>query len=107
VVVNSLTRQPVAGAHITLAGSLVDNAMPEDVYGAISRSDGHYSISGVKPGTYFITMGRNGMVQMPPTDAAGSAGFSVTLKPGEQLAGHTLEMAPRKGSSGAGNDRSA
>ena len=94
-VIDSLTRQPIAGAHIMLGGSSADNGMPDDVYGAMSQRDGRFSISNMKPGVYFYTVSRNGMVQMPAKGAPGSAGFSVSLKPGQQVSGYTMEMAPR------------
>jgi hypothetical protein len=95
VVVDSVTRAPMAGVHLTFMLVPDLNVNVEDAYGAISRQDGKFSIDGMKPGNYSVIARRNGWVQVPAQDATAAASFLATLKQGEQLTGYTVEMLAR------------
>src|ERR1017187_8830706 len=91
VAIDAVTRQPMAGVHITLrAGPAIgterDNA---DTYGAISRPDGHFSIADLNPGVYYLIAQHNGYVQLPGKK---SGSGTITLKPGEQLQDVSVEL---------------
>jgi len=54
--IDAVTRQPMAGVHITLrAGSALGIEREDaETYGAISRPDGRFSIAELKPGVYYL-----------------------------------------------------
>jgi hypothetical protein len=87
-VIDAVTRQPMPGVHISLRAS-------DNVYGAISGRDGHFSIANMPPAVYVLSIQRNGYVHLPPKAPNGRADDSVTLKPGDQLTEFTVEMTPR------------
>jgi len=89
VVVDSVTHQPMPRVHITLRPATAEGAGPEDIYGAMSRADGHFSISGMKPVVYGVTAQRNGYLLL-----SDRASGTVTLKPGETLSDFRIEMTP-------------
>ena len=88
VAVDSVTRQPLAGVHVSMWEANFDGAQPRVSYGAISKADGHFSITGVKPDIYFLKAERNGYLYRTKN---GHDGSNVTLKPGE-LTSFPLEM---------------
>jgi len=93
VVVNHATGQPLSGVHVRLMTGDFGNGGIDQAYGAISDKAGRFSVTGMKPGLYLVTLERAGFVQ------AQSPGpmpiVSVALKPGQNLTGHKLEMNPR------------
>jgi len=89
VVIDSVTRQPLAGVHITLHPPWVDDVPPEARYGAMSRQDGGFSIANLPASIYFVTASRAGYVHMK------GAGDGVELRPGNRRTGFTVEMTPR------------
>jgi len=93
IVLDSTTQQPVPGVHITLIGLPAENAPMEDIYGALSKNDGRYSIGNMKPGVYAVTVRRNGMVQVPPRGVEPAEAYRVLVKAGE-TAEFPLEVSP-------------
>ena len=88
-VVNKSTGEPVAGAHISLIdASGVSEQTFNRVYGAISDHAGHYSITDMKPGGYFIVLQHTGYV-----DQLRSSGMPALLavKAGDHI-DRKLEM---------------
>src|SRR5665213_3201635 len=67
IAIDAVTRQPLAGVHITLAGGPAIGVDREDeqTYGAISRPDGHFSIANLKPGVYYLIAQHDGYVHLP------------------------------------------
>src|ERR1039458_8256521 len=62
VVLNSGDGQPISGVHIRLfAGVALEKAT--EAYGAITGSDGRFSISPMPPGDYSVEMERAGFFQ--------------------------------------------
>jgi len=97
IAVDAVTRQPMAGVHITMGSASAVGFMgggDADVYGAISRQDGRFSVTGLKPGIYFVEARHNGYLHLPPRDSTGSEDPTVTLKPGEPLKDYVVEMTP-------------
>lgn len=93
IATDAVTRQPMAGAHITLVEGPAIGSEREDAqgYGAISRSDGHFSIAGLKPGVYYLTAQHNGYLHLP---AKKPGNDTITLKPGEQITDAKVELTP-------------
>jgi hypothetical protein len=92
VVVNHATGQPLSGVHVRLiTGDAFGFDVADRAYGAISDKAGHFSITGVKPGVYTLTLEHVGYLQahtaVPDT--------MVALKAGQNIAGQKLEMNPR------------
>jgi hypothetical protein len=98
-VVNSVTGEPLSGAHIRLFS--LTRESPREAYGAISGSDGHFSITGMPPGEYALIARRAGFIYIESKDsgtavrAVHEAIPGVELKPGERLAGFKVAMSPR------------
>jgi hypothetical protein len=91
-VVNHATGQPLSGVHVRLiTGDAFGFDTADRAYGAISDKAGRFSITGMKPGVYTLTLERAGYLQartaVPDT--------MVALKAGQNLAGQKLEMNPR------------
>jgi hypothetical protein len=89
IVIDSVTRQPLPGVHITLRAAPLDGVPTDDTYGAMSGRDGRFSISGLPPSLYLVAGSRTGYV-FAPTENGG-----VELKQGEQRTGFTIEMSSR------------
>jgi hypothetical protein len=92
VVVNHATGQPLSGVHVRLiTGNAFGFDAADQAYGAISDKAGHFSITGMKPGVYTLTLERAGYLEartaVPDT--------MVALKAGQNLASQKLEMNPR------------
>jgi len=64
-VIDSETKQPMAGVHVSLY-SLPTGDTEQPVFGAISKSDGSFSVTGLSPGTYFPNARHTGYVFTPP-----------------------------------------
>ena len=88
--IDTVTHQPMAGVHITLRPMGTNGRPSEDAvaYGAISRKDGHFSVSGIAPAVYFLEAEHNGYALLPGKSA------TISLKPGEQQAELTIAMSP-------------
>lgn len=78
--IDSVTRQPLAGVHITLHTDKV-------AYGAMSDRAGHFSITGMPPAVYDLLTQYTGYVH--------PAGEKITLKAAEPATGFVLQMTPR------------
>src|SRR5262245_52047285 len=92
VAVNALTGEPLPGVHLRLVIGMFENGTGA-AYGAISKSDGRFSISGLRPGVYMFFPDRTGFVyaQKP----SGSLPFaSLTFKSGEHVTDFQLKMTP-------------
>jgi hypothetical protein len=90
VVSHSATKQPMSGVHVRLMAL----GFSGPAYGAISDQAGHFSIGGLKPGTYALIPEYRGFVYIQPKQ--GTMYFpEVTLKAGEHIADFKLEMTPR------------
>jgi len=79
VVIDAITRQPLAGVHITMRPM----SSQDQPYGAISRGNGHFSIASMPPDVYSLTAQRNGYVHLQET-------VNVVLQPGEERTGFTV-----------------
>jgi hypothetical protein len=91
VVTNSLTGEPLLRAHIQL--QLARQAGPgNQAYGAMSNSEGKFSISKIPPGEYTISMDRVGFV-VPP-DRASGPNATVRLGAGDKKDTLKLTMTP-------------
>jgi hypothetical protein len=90
-VMNSVTREPIAGLHVRLQRAGVD---PSDaaVYGAISTRTGHFSIAGMPAGVYQLKPESPDYIYVPK---GRSPDEPVVLKAGAPLSGFQLEMTPR------------
>jgi Protein of unknown function (DUF1416) len=92
VAINAVTRKPLDGVNITIyvpgpAGS------PTQTYGATSGKDGRFSIPHVNPGGYGLLVRRNGFVYLQDENKEASH-RGVTLKAGDAVTDHTVEMTP-------------
>ena len=81
VATDAVTHQAMPGVHVTLR--LIRG---DEKYGAISGRDGHFSIRGMTPALYSLRAQRSGYIHMPVAN--------MTLKPGENVTGLTVEMTP-------------
>jgi protocatechuate 3,4-dioxygenase beta subunit len=94
VAVNALTGEPLAGVHLKLATGMFDGGGVSEAYGAMSGRDGHFAISGLKPGFYLLLPERTGFVYSQKS--TGALPFpSMTFKPGEHVTDFQLKMTPR------------
>jgi hypothetical protein len=93
VAIDAVTRQPMAGVHITLRArpAIATEREDAETYGAISRPDGHFSIADLKPGVYYLTARHNGYVEVPGKKPGED---SITLKPGDQITDAKVELTP-------------
>ncbi len=96
ITVDAITRQPMAGVHVTMRAIAATGRPREDAetYGAISQPDGHFSITGMKPDLYVLAAQHNGYVHLPPKAPDGRYDPTVALKPGEPLKEFIVEMTP-------------
>ncbi|MEO8371862.1 MAG: carboxypeptidase-like regulatory domain-containing protein [Candidatus Solibacter sp.] len=90
---NSVNGQPLAGVHVKLF-SLSILAGLTDAYGAMSASDGRFSIAAIPPGSYVLFTERTGFVQMM-TPSGAIPLPTINLKSGERVTDYKLEMTPR------------
>jgi hypothetical protein len=94
VAINTQTGEPLAGVHLKLATGMFEGAGVSDAYGALSGRDGHFSISGMKPGFYLLLPERTGFVFAQKS--TGALPYpSLTFKPGEHVTDFQLKMTPR------------
>lgn len=89
--VDAVTRQPLAGVHITLRPMGSDGRTSDDAvsYGAMSGREGHFSISGIAPAVYFVLAEHNGYILAPDAAAA------LSLKSGEERTGIMVALSRR------------
>jgi hypothetical protein len=91
--VDSVTGRPMKGVHLKLFTPNISGEITES-YGAMSDSDGRFSVTGMPPGVYLIFAERTGFVHMvTPTGVIPLN--SITLKSGERVSDFRLEMTPR------------
>ena len=93
IVVNDVTGKPLDNVHIRLV-SFAENA-PSAVYGAMSDTAGHFSISGIAPSNYLVMLEHSGFIAVPGHKNAPAANGVLTLKPGDQFLNLALRMTPR------------
>jgi hypothetical protein len=92
VVINAITKEPLAGAHVTLA-SVAKFPSPSQPYGATSGSDGHFSIPNLPPGAYQLLPRHNGFLYLEDEDKD-SSDIRIVLKPGDAVTGRIVAMTP-------------
>jgi hypothetical protein len=91
VITNSLTGEPLLRAHIQL--QLVGAGGPgNQSYGAMTNSEGKFSITKMPPGHYMIMMDRIGFVV--PLNTAGNRLSDITLGPGDKKDTLKLTLTP-------------
>ena len=91
IAIDSVTKQPMAGVHITMRPLSDDSGM--DRYGAISDRDGHFSIATLPPAEYLLIAQRNAYVQLPPEEPRRPF-LTVKVNPGDRLTSLSVEMTP-------------
>ena len=89
IVLNARTRAPLAKAQVRLLKLDGPAAGPGS---AATDASGRFKLSGVAPGQYRALASRSGFVRQ--VFGSGSAFPSLTLAPGQALAGLTLELSP-------------
>ncbi len=85
IVTNSVTGEPVIRAHVVLSGSSSGN-----VYGALTTSDGRFSMLAVPPGNYSLTAscrGYQGPITFPSSP-------QITVKAGEDSSDVAVKLVP-------------
>ena len=87
IAINSITRQPLAGVHVTIYG-FRGNAPPVESYGVTSGSDGHFSVTAMRPGKYGVRARRNGFFRTEKPNS------QLLLNPGERKSDLLVEMTP-------------
>lgn len=92
ITVQAQTGQPLSGVRLKLFSVTFDGISAS--YGAVSKEDGRFSISGIPVGTYALLAERTGFVHLF-TRTGGAPLPSVTLSSGEGLKGYRIEMTPR------------
>jgi hypothetical protein len=86
-VFDATTGQPLNRAHVRLLVGAF-NETPTAVYGAMSDSDGRFSISPIPPGSYIVQPVLTGYFYLPKS-------FTVVIKPGERVDDFRIELTPR------------
>jgi hypothetical protein len=71
-VINSVTRDPIVRAHVTLRNGYSGDPREAQTWGAVTNAEGKFSISGLPPGSYRATAEKTGFVAPGP-------GGSITL----------------------------
>jgi hypothetical protein len=94
-IINSVTGEPLEGAHVRLSIIEVYVSSPPAPYGAMSDSAGHFSVSALPPASYEISLERRGFVMVRGRKGSGEINGYIELKPGEQTRDVTLAMAPQ------------
>lgn len=92
IAIDAITRQPMVGVHVTMRAV----AAHEDAnaYGAISRPDGRFSITDIKPDLYVLDAQHNGYVYLPPKAPNGRDDPTIAIKTGEQINIFVVQMTP-------------
>jgi hypothetical protein len=89
--VNQAGGKPLAGVHVRLVS--FGTEMFKGLYGAISDRTGHFSIRGIKPGSYLLWPEYPGFVYVPPKSDTPIPGLQI--KAGQAIEAFRLEMTPR------------
>jgi len=88
--VDSLTGEPIPRVHVRLITGISTGATA--VYGAVSDREGKFSIAAIRPATYIPILEKSGFL----FTSAGAKGMpNLTIRPGQQLKGIRMELAPR------------
>ena len=90
--VNALTGQPLSGVHVRFFTGSSDGV--DRNYGALSDSAGHFSITGMQPGSYLLSPQKTGFVFVAKRVGAVPSNL-VTLRSGQHLADFKVVMTPR------------
>src|SRR4051812_41872736 len=90
--VDASTGQPLAGVHVRVF--TIGSAGTPTAYGAMTDNAGHFSIAGLRPGTY-LCMGEKAGYLSVRTPSGPSPAPTITVKAGENLAALKVEMTPR------------
>jgi protocatechuate 3,4-dioxygenase beta subunit len=88
IVVSSTTGAPVPRAHVALALESGEDRS----YGAMTTGDGRFSITGIRPGSYALTLERIGFTM--PTDAHAPENLPVVFAAGESRTDLKLQLVP-------------
>src|SRR5215471_732823 len=88
MVANRMTGQPLAHAHVHLSP---EPASAAESYGAITTTEGRFSIRGVNPGTFRISVEREGFITYSSKTDDGAL---KTFKPSEEIKGLVLRLMP-------------
>src|SRR5450432_1670185 len=82
-VIDAQTGKPLDDVHVQVISLPADNqpGQPEFVYGAMSMSNGLFSILGIQPGSYLVRASKNGLVQQPGRKVSDNM---LVVKSGEQ-----------------------
>jgi hypothetical protein len=70
IVTNAQSGKPLAGVHVQLTRLPGESGMVSIVYGAISKSDGRFSISAIETGQYLLGCQSPGLVLTPANQAS-------------------------------------
>jgi len=92
VVINSITREPLSGAHITVS-LIAKFPDPNQPYGATSGPDGRFSFPRLPAGRYQLSPRRNGFVFLEAENGGGSF-VGLTLQSGDTVKDRIVEMTP-------------
>src|SRR5882757_8656813 len=92
-IVNALTGKPLDQVHVRFLG--FNENILSSAYGAMSDVKGRFSISGVQPSAYLITLNRAAFIMVPGPKGGAAAKGVILLKPGEQLKDLVLQMTPQ------------
>ena len=92
-VVNAITHQPIRGVQVNFE-FIERGAMRQLAFGAQTTNTGAFSITGMKPGTYFITLKSPGLIFVRGVEKDALPTPAVTLKAGEKRDDLRLEMVP-------------
>ncbi len=91
IVTNSVTAEPIARAHVRLAGPPIDEDTRQN-YAATTGADGKFSIGKLAPGLYFVQVDRVGFTMLRSN--AGASQNQVQIQPGDQQREVSLKLAP-------------
>ena len=102
VVINSITREPLSGAHITvlLIAKFPD---PNQPYGAASGPDGGFSFPSLPAGRYQLLPRRKGFIFLE-AENRGVPAAVFTLQPGDTVKDRIVELTPEAALSGRVTD---
>src|ERR1700723_1053192 len=92
IAIHAITRQPLRGVHITLS-ALRPFGNPIETYGATSGDDGRFSIPNLEPAIYSLSARDNGFFYLQD-DKKEPRDRRITLKAGDAITDHTVEMTP-------------
>jgi protocatechuate 3,4-dioxygenase beta subunit len=97
--IDSANGRPLAGVHVRVFTIGASGNLGS--YGALTDRDGHFSISGIKPGSYLYFGQKTGYVSLRKGGGGAAVPFdTLSLKAGDKLTGMKLEMQPRATISG-------